>query len=405
MLGLPALDRAKIVAESKITGLPGIRPHPSRSVAVFGQVVLECLKTASRGVVVFGIDGLSLSAASTAWTGAKIEILTSSFPSTSVTAWTTALTGLDASQHLGIGMVYRVPRFDRMVHAVLNRPVEFTGLVRGADPPPWRDSEVISPERTIFERARSWGARCVVRGRDMDLIPGPWTSALFRGADREFLSSRQLDALPGENISDPDEFAAAVIREAEETLGRQPPDAPLLHWVYVNLDDHVHAHGYDYSVNRVLRRLGSAAEAWAGNGWTVLAHSDHGQVALSEDPVLTRAWDRLASPAYCRLPSGGAGRVRWLYPRPGKEAVIVRELSETADDDIVVCSPDDLATWGLWQLNSAQRARAGEIVIIALDADFAPIKPGMKYDHGSVTEQEMLVPLAVWSSGSVSCLR
>lgn len=397
MLALPVLDRAALAAECKIAGLPGIRPHPSRSVAAVGRVVLECLKSTSRGVLILGIDGLSLSAASAAWPATQIEILTSSFPSTSVTAWTTALTGLDVSQHLGIGMVYRIPRFNRMVHAVLNRPVEFAGLARETDPPPWSDTEVISPGRTIFERARALEAHRVVRGRDMDLIPGPWTSALFRGAEREFLSSQQLDDLPGENITDPDQFADAVIREVEESLSRQSADAPLLLWVYVNLDDHIHLHGYDHAVHQVLTRLGSAAEAWAGNGWTVLAHSDHGQAALAEDPALTQAWDRLASPAYCRLPSGGAGRVRWLYPKPEREAAISRELSEVAGGSMVVCSPDDLAAWGLLRLNSRLRERVGEIAVIALDADFAPIKPGLKYDHGSVTEQEMLVPLAIWN--------
>jgi hypothetical protein len=375
--------------------------------------VLGGLRSPARGTVVLAIDGLSLDAAERAWTGASVRCLTSTFPSTSVTAWMTALTGTDPSQHLAVGMLYRIPRADRLAHVVANRVVEFEPAAAAAEAAtagaqatrqpaaqpetaPWRDEDVIAPQVTLFERARAGGARCVVLGRDMDKIPGPWTRSLFRGAERAMPSDRQ-EGMTGEGeIADPARYAAALTAEVEGILAAHDDGAPLLLWAYVNLDDHIHRHGYDAAVHNVLGYLEQAAVAWADRQWRVLAHSDHGQAELRPDARVARVWQQVSSASCCRLPSGGAGRARWLYPKPALETRVRRVLAEQLGDQVVIGSPEELAGWGLWRLTPGLRDRVGEIVAITTAGDFPAAKGHLRFDHGGVSEREMLVPLTIW---------
>jgi hypothetical protein len=360
-------------------------------------VILESLLEAARGTIVLAVDGLGWEPARSAWTMASMRCLTSTFPSTSVTAWTTALTGVEASLHLGLGMVYRNPECDCVMHVVSNQPVGFALAEEGDPPPPRDDVRVIAPHTTVFERARALGARCVVLGREMDSVPGLWTTALFRGAERVAMSDPNRGTRPDAGIVDPEVFADGIVQEVERTLAGHRSGRPLLVWVYVNLDDHIHLHGYDAAATRVLERLGTAALAWADGRWMVLAHGDHGQVPCRPGSGLEQLWQRLDNPTYCRLPSGGAGRVRWLYVKPSMETRVIRMLSEGLGDHAVVASPDELAEQGLWQLTPAVRERVGEVIAIAATAMFPVANPSLRYDHGAVTRAEMLVPLAAWS--------
>jgi hypothetical protein len=49
---------------------------------------------------------------------------------------------------------------------------------------------------------------------------------------------------------------------------------------------------------------------------------------------------------------------------------------------------------------SIGQRRIGEIVLIATGPDFPTPEPAVPYEHGSMTADEVLVPLAVWSPGS-----
>jgi hypothetical protein len=309
--------------------------------------------------------------------------------------------GVEASTHLGIGMVCRIPRCDCIVHVVANRLVGFGPVRAEQGPRPWTDGEVISPQATVFEHARERGVHCVALAREMDRIPGPWTAALFRGAERAVPNNRQRGTSPDGTITDHAEYVAGLTEEIEGILAAHLGEKPLLLWAYVNLDDHIHLHGYDATVHRVLVSLESAALGWMERGWLVLAHSDHGQVPCRPDAGLARVWQEVDNPAYCRLPSGGAGRVRWLYPKHEMEGSVISILSDGLGDHAVIASPDDIAKLGLWRMTPEVCGRAGEVIVVAASEGFPVPNPRLRYEHGGVTEAEMLVPLAIWSPGGV----
>jgi len=349
--------------------VPGIGPSERFSLAAVPGLLLAELARCERGVIVLAVDGLSHRVAERAWPSAAITYLTSTFPSTSATGWLTALTGAGPMEHGVPGMVHRVGA--SLVNAV-------TGAVLAGEPE--HGPLVASARPTVFERAA--GVRCLTIGRELDHLTGEWARTLLRGATPA--GPTLAPAVLAAQAADPDALAAAVTAEVSAVVGG--PGRALL-WVYVNLDDHVHANGYDGRAVAAVERLGVAALGWAADGWTVVAHSDHGQVPARPDPALATAWAALDDPAECELPSGGAGRVRWLHPRPGREDALRARAADALGDAAMVLSPGEL---GL------PPDRVGAVVAVAASDRFPVPDPGVRHEHGGTDVDEMVIPFAVW---------
>lgn len=115
------------------------------------------------------------------------------------------------------------------------------------------------------------------------------------------------------------------------------------------------------------------------------------------EPPASADWEAVGGPALCRLPVGGAGRVRWWYPRPGRVAEVRERFADMLGPDALVLTRDRLVDLGLVARNGALVDRLGEVVALAVGRRFPPIDPRDRYEHGSITEDEMLVPLGVWA--------
>lgn len=385
--GLAAL--AALVDECRRPGLPGIVPSERLSLAAVPGLLLAELARCERGVIVLGVDGLSHGVAGRCWATAELSYLTSTFPSTSATAWLTALTGRGPVEHGVPGMVHRVG--PGLVHAV-------TGETLAGDPPGGvrHHLELVRPRTTVFERAAGNGVRCLSLGRELDHLSGPWARALLRGAAPA--GAATPDEL-AEQAAAPDRLVAAVSAQVRAVTCDVPAGERTLLWTYVNLDDHIHACGYDAAVVSAMEQVDELARSWAASGWTVVAHSDHGQVPVRPDPELARAWASLDDPAECELPAGGAGRVRWLHPRPGRELTLRARLADVLGDAAVVLpaaaltAPSPLA---LPPSLALPPRRVGAVVAIAASERFPVPDPSLRYEHGATDVDEMIIPFAVW---------
>ncbi|RCG32111.1 hypothetical protein DQ384_06240 [Sphaerisporangium album] len=375
--------------------------------------------------MVLAVDGLSWRAARAGWRDAALECLTSTFPSTSATAWMTAVTGAPLTEHLVVGAAYRSPDDDALADVIFGtlladphdgpdgpRAPHDHGTGDGPRTPVAAGSSVspgvLAAMPTVFQAAAP-RARPVARAREIGAIGSPWASALLAGASR---GPRPDPRTLAAEAADPERMVAAVARDVEDVLAAHREDRPLLLWTYVNLDDHVHRHGYDDRAARAVEALERHALSWARRGWTVLAHSDHGQVPCEPDAGLELAWARVDTPELCRLPAGGAGRTRWLYPREGRAAEALERLGEAMDGHALVVPAADLPGLGLagppgpgstglpgaglTGLPAAVGERLGEVVAIATSPRFPLPVPGMAFEHGALTPDEMLVPLATW---------
>jgi hypothetical protein len=349
---------------------------------VVPEVVERCLRTATRGLCVLAVDGLSYGVAESGFAHAQTRPLRSTFPSTSTTAWLTAVTGADPSSHGAVGMVYRAPGADCVTHLVTGDTYGF-----GSYSPP--KNALLHGGPTLFERAVETGTPAFVVGAELERLTGEWVAALLRGA-------RIVPSPVTRLTTDPVAVAERTVREIEAVLD-EPRDTGCLVWAYVNLDDHIHQAGYDARLHESLRILDTAASRWADSGWGVVAHADHGQVPAAPRAGLLDAWARLDDPAHCRMPGGGAGRVRWLYPLPGREAGVADALRDALGDHALVLTPDDLAARGLLAATPVVRDRIGAVVALATTAGFPVPDPGVAWEHGSLSDDEMVVPLAAWN--------
>lgn len=361
-----------------LDGHPSLRVVPER--------VLDELGRARRGVIVLAADGLGHAVAAQHWQPSTLDCLSSTVPSTSTTAWLTALTGVGPAEHGVVGMVFRLPAEGSLVCAVNG-----TTLAHGPAEPA-APAGLVWPHPTVFDRATTLGVRCVAIGREIDGLTGPWAPALLAGSTRA--DSLAADRL-AEQAADPRRLTDGVAADVDTVLTSGTP-TPTLLWIYVNLDDYVHRNGYDDAVCDAVAGLGRHAERWAGAGWTVLCHSDHGQVRCEPDPDLVRAWAAVDDPRDCLLPSGGAGRIRWLYPRPGNEARVAARLAEALGDAAVVLPAEDMPELGSACAAGSLRGRVGAVVAIAASERFPVPDPSLSYEHGGLDPAELLVPFAVW---------
>jgi hypothetical protein len=150
--------------------------HQTATLHAVAPFIVASLRENERGIVVLALDGLPYAPAEHAFRSAAVGAARSTFPSTSVTAWLTSVTGTDVARHGAVGMAMRVPGTERVASLV------------GGDAEGWDDSapppaDLVRSQPTIFDSARAIGADALVWAPDLEPLSGPWIRALTRGAD------------------------------------------------------------------------------------------------------------------------------------------------------------------------------------------------------------------------------
>lgn len=201
-----------------------------------------------------------------------------------------------------------------------------------------------------------------VLARELDLLEGTWAQALLRGCTRIPAHAPHKLAAQAE---DPPLLVANVVADLDKAL----KDSRFV-WTYVNVGDHVRRHGYDESVHEAMLRLDAHASRWAAQGWTVVAHSDHGMVPVDPDPELVEAWDAIVREE-CVIPSGGAGRTRWLYPKADRLEVVFDRVATTLGDTATVHHATDL---GLPQPEARPGRRGGRVAEVPAPGSVRPLR-------------------------------
>lgn len=337
-------------------------------------------------LIVLGVDAISYDIANRVWSPDLLIPLTSSFPSTSVVAWLSAMTGLDVSEHEVPGVVYYLKEANGLFHCFRD-----IGLTYGKN---WSKSHPASsvclgPWTTIFHDIKK-GA-CVAHAGDLLNWPGRWSQALLSGAT---VIQPQIDF--STIRFDPSKLVNWAVTGIEKTICKRQPNFPLFSWTMLNFDDYVHFNGYSTELTDALCYLEKAILRWIRQGHTVVAHSDHGMVPNYISTKVLDEWELISSLEFCRLPAGGAGRVRWLYPLRKRETEIYDRLRKLLNNHALVLWREELTNYGLLTVTENIKERIGEIVVIALDSFFPVPDLNYIYEHGSITSDEMIVPLAVW---------
>ncbi|HZV27272.1 MAG TPA: hypothetical protein VFG00_13385 [Acidothermaceae bacterium] len=337
-------------------------------------------------VVVFAVDGISWPVLDNVCATADLRVpYRSTFPSTSLVSWLAAV-GLPPGSHPVAGPVFAT------------RPELTSNLIADNDVG-WGGVDPARPElpaghagTSMFETLGGHGLASEVMVGDFYGISESWLSLLTRGATR-CDPSRSLDAI---------RLSPAALQETavHDLLARQRSGPAAVRWVYINFDDRIHKTGYDDEVLTALRSVIHTAERLARDGYTTFVHSDHGHIRNVTSAADQAIWGSVDVPELCTAPAGGAGRVRWLYPRPGAAASILTRLRDSFGDEVGIFARDSQqwhdfgAACGNPHLTSDA---VGEVVIVALSNRFPVPDPGYAFEHGSICADEMTTGVAVWS--------
>ncbi len=178
--------------------------------------------------------------------------------------------------------------------------------------------------------------------------------------------------------------------------------APLVYAYYDGIDRTAHACGlddhYDAELRSVDRMVGDLLEVLPP-GAALVVTADHGQVEVGSSvevlgSELMRAVTLLS----------GEGRFRWLHARPGAKADLLAVAAATYGDVAWVRDVDQVVDEG-WLGGAPRaevRARLGDVALVPFTstAFMDPADTGeqrLVCRHGSLTPDEMLVPLLGWS--------
>jgi hypothetical protein len=368
-------------------------PHPTQNLCALRSMLEQafdadgdgCLLASSECIVVLVVDGVSLECAEACWTPSVSQVLTSTFPSTSSTALLSATTGLMPADHGVIGVAF----YDPVIDGVFDCYRDVATVARnGGDIEFAGDGVRLGPWPTVFSTL-SDRVDCVAHIGALATLPGRWSRMVVHGAR---VVSPSVDW--NEIRNDPKAMVDAVTTEIEATLsGRR--SRPCLLWAHVNIDSAIHIRGYDFAVRDALSALADAAQRWASNGHTVITHSDHGLVETHDSGRARALLALLQNPTYCRVSSGGAGRVIWAYPRDGLADELLERAREQAYGFAVAKSRDELLRSGAVGASQLARERIGEVVVIPTGSEFPLFESSYHFEHGAFSEAEMITPLAI----------
>jgi arylsulfatase A-like enzyme len=179
--------------------------------------------------------------------------------------------------------------------------------------------------------------------------------------------------------------------------------APFVYAYYEGIDKVAHARGlgeyYDDEL-RAADRLVADVLAELPAGAVLVVTADHGQVQVgaSVEVLGPELMDDITL-------ISGEGRFRWLHVRPGAEADVAKVAEERYGDIAWVRTKEQVIDEG-WLggvPGAAVAARLGDVALVpfAPTAFLDPADTGelrLQARHGSLTPDEMLVPLLAWTA-------
>jgi Type I phosphodiesterase / nucleotide pyrophosphatase len=288
--------------------------------------------------------------------------ITTVAPSTTATALTSISTGLSPGEHGIVG--YRMAVHGEVLNVL--RWTTSTGDARSSLPPQKLQSTVpfLGHRPPVVTRA--------------EFAESGFTQAHLDGV--RFVGYRTLGTL---------------VQEIRRLAGA---GEPFVYAYYEGLDKVSHEYGLGDHYERELRwidHLVGEVLSVLPPGTTLLVTADHGQVEVGEN-VLELPADVITHVSM----QSGEGRLRWLHARPGRASALLEAASHTLGNDAWVRSRDEAIAEGWFGPSVADSiaTRFGDVLLAARTdvafhdpADTGPYK--LVGRHGSLTAEEMLVPL------------
>ena len=328
-------------------------------------------------VAILVVDGLGLHQLARNRTTAPFladavhQELTSVFPSTTPAGLTSLGTGLPPGGHGLVGASFRLNHENRVLHP----------LSWGQDP----DPRSVQGEPTWWQRAEIRNVAVSIVGPRAYAGTGLTESALggapYRGADG-----------PGERIA-----------EMADALRGPGPRLVYGYWEWLDRTAHVRGVGstaYEAelrAVNTFLEQFVAAAPPDV----RILVTADHGVVDCPETVDLDANSDLMRD---VRLVAGEP-RMRHLYVAPGTQSEVAERYRQALGDRAQILTRAEAVSAGLFGPMAAEHeVRVGDVIALATgrvrltSPSRDRIVSSLIGQHGSLTAEEMMVPLLKWET-------
>lgn len=288
-------------------------------------------------------------------------------------------------------------------HGLLGYTVLWPGEVQPFNPLVWRVGlrgggrdvveelvpECLVPRRTMLEVAHRAGIRTTAVQRPEHVDNG-LTRAALRGGRR--LTADSLDAT------------------LDAMLHALSGDAPAIAYGYhPDVDSAGHAHGphadeWREAVRAVDRAVATAASRLPDDV-VLLVTSDHGMVRVEDEDMRELAGHPLLDEVDL---VAGEPRMRTLRLRPGaRPAAVADRWRETFGDDATVLTTDEAVGRGWFgpDVPPEHARRLGDVIAAShrgmlVHAEVDPNGGRLRGMHGSLTRDEMEIPLLVFQGGT-----
>lgn len=345
---------------------------------------------AAESIILLGLDSIKYDYAMRTFSPSWILPLTSVFPSTSVCAWTSAFTGAPAEISRMVSPIFYAAEI-RDMYITLNDSYGHEGS--------WKFDEKgvkrfpVHRLDNIFTDMNRIGYETVCINGVYASTISRWSQALLKDAERVAVSISDWDSIE----MNPGNIVDTIIDDIQHAIAFRDPSRRLFAWYLVNLDSYIHVHGYSNELTGALKKLDVFINELASAGHLVISFADHGQTRQKYSG-LTDQWNRLIGSKYCRHQAGGAGRARWCYPKAKYESLVFEETKDLFGESAIVFHRDELGDHGLLEVGPNLQCQVGEILALAVAEEFplAVYGEGFTFEHGSVSYDEMCVPLMIW---------
>jgi hypothetical protein len=295
--------------------------------------------------------------------------LTCGVPSTTATSITSLGTGLPPGAHGVVGFTSRIPGSDELLDALRWSP--------RVDPWTWQ------PHETVFDLARRAG-----------VLPTVVSRRAFRQSGLTVASQRGSSYVGADSAGERISGAVAAATEPRS-----------LTYVYESeLDSTGHRRGcrsdaWAYQLAMIDTFAARLRDALPDQAVLVVT-GDHGMVDVAAD----RRLDVDAEPELMDGVAifGGEARFRHLYCHDGAaQEVALRWRARLGDDALVLTREEGVAAGWFGPMEPQVRPRLGDVLVASVgelavvSTERFPYEAELRGLHGSLTEDEMLVPLLV----------
>lgn len=319
--------------------------------------------------------------------------ITSVFPSTTVSALTSIWTGAPPLAHGFLGTTLLLPEQGVLANMLKMVPASYVGGDAlenwGWEP----DDFVTAP--SLAQQLGAAGIHTVAHTRHQ-----------FVGSTLTNLFLRGVSDLQGYlDLSD-------LWINVRQTLARREAGERLfvdVYWGTVDSTGHVYGTENEYMPSALRHFARSLEEDFLSTlapetrrNTLLIVVADHGQIATPPGEVV-RLPDHPGFQETLLLPPAGESRAAYLYLRAGQKDALRAYVSQHLGEHFVLLGTEPALDAGLWgsphRIPAALRVRLGDMVLIARhDARLSSHRKeddtsSLRGHHGSLTPEEMLVPL------------